>query len=107
MVKMHVPVLTVLEQAAQDGLRVGMRHILKRARELSPTDTGDSDKSGFTRIDDLTGQVGFTSLVSRLQHEDLDATHSNGEQAKFLETAATEVDVAGIIAAKTRDALSG
>lgn len=105
--KMLVPVLTIVEKASQDGLKVGMREVLKRARELSPTLTGESDKSGFTRVDDLTGQVGFRSLVSRLQHEDLDAQHPNGGVAKFLEIAAEEVDVGKIIADKVRQALNG
>ena len=91
--KINTPLLTTAEKAAQDGLREGCRALLKRARELSPTDSGSSDKSGFVSIDDLTGQVGFTSLVSKIQHENLDYQHENGEQAKFLEQAAEDVDV--------------
>ena len=100
--KINVPVATVLEKAAQDGLRKAGRAILKRARELSPTIEGDSDKSGFSLVDDLTMQVGFTSLVSRLQHENLEYQHKDGEQAKFLEAAADEVDTGAIIAAEVR-----
>ena len=99
---MHVPITSVLEEAAQDGLRKAGRQVLKRARELSPTDTGSADKSGFTRVDDLTLQVGFTSHISRMQHENLDYQHDNGEQAKFLETAAEEIDIGPIIAASIR-----
>ena len=91
--KINKPLLTTTEKAAQDGLREGMRALLARARELSPTDSGASDKSGFVDIDDLTGQVGFRSLVSRLQHENLDWNHPSGGQAKFLEQAAEDVDV--------------
>lgn len=89
--KMHTPILSLMEQAAQEGLREAAKATLKRARELSPTETGDSDKTGFVVVDDLTAQVGFKSPVSRLQHEDLDNEHPNGGQAKFLETAAEEV----------------
>lgn len=102
--RIYTPVLSVVEKATQDGMRDGGRALLKRARELSPTDSGDSDKSGFVRIDDLTLQVGFTSLVSRLQHENLDWQHENG-QAKFLETAADEIAVEEFIAARVRKAL--
>lgn len=91
--KINKPLLTTTERAAQIGLRTGMRALLVRARELSPTDSGASDKSGFVSIDDLTGQVGFTSLVSKLQHENLDWEHADGGQAKFLEQAAEDVDV--------------
>lgn len=92
------PIATMAEKAAQAGLRKGGRAVLRRARELSPTDTGQSDKSGFTRIDDLTLQVGFTSHISRLQHEELDWQHKPGEQAKFLEQAEIDVDVMQYVA---------
>jgi hypothetical protein len=101
-VKIHVPITSVVEKAAQDGLRKGGRQILKRARELSPTDEGGSDKSGFVRVDDLTLQVGFTSHISRMQHENLDYQHENGEQAKFLEAAVEQIDLGPIIAASIR-----
>lgn len=101
--KIFTPVLSVLEQAIQDGERDAGKALLKRARELSPTDTGASDKSGFVRVDDLTLQVGFTSLVSRLQHENLDWQHETG-QAKFLETAADEVAVEDFIRDRVRKA---
>lgn len=100
--KINNPILSTIEKAAQNGLREAARAVLKRARDLSPTDTGDSDKSGFTRVDDLTMQVGFTSPVSRFQHENLDYQHPGGGQAKFLEAAVDEVDVAGIMAARVR-----
>ena len=100
-----VPALSVVEKAAQAGLRDAGREILKVARKKSPTDGGDSDKSGFTRVDDLTLQVGFTSIVSRWQHENLDYQHKPGEQAKFLEAAVEEVDTGAIIAKRVRAAL--
>ena len=100
-----LPVTSVVEKSAQNGLRKGGRQILKIARKKSPTDDGDSDKSGFTRVDDLTLQVGFTSRISRLQHENLDYQHKAGEQAKFLEAALEEVDMEAILAAEVRAAL--
>lgn len=106
-VKFHKPILSTAEEAIQDGLKEGGREILQRARSLSPTDSGASDKSGFSLVDDLTMQVGFTSLVSRLQHEHLDWEHPDGGQPKFLETAGDEVDVEAIVAKKIRAAFSG
>lgn len=105
--KFHTPILNAVEAAVQEGLRDAAKATLKRARELSPTDSGASDKSGFVVVDDLTAQVGFTSPVSRLQHENLDYEHTGGGQAKFLEAAADEVDVAQIIASGVRKALDG
>lgn len=105
--KMLIPVLSVLEKAAQDGVRDTAKATLKRARELSPTLTGESDRSGFVRVDDLTAQVGFTDLVSRLNHENLDWSFPSGGQAKFLETAADEVDMEAIVAARVRAAFGG
>jgi len=101
-VKNLVPVLSLLEKAHREGARDGARAVLQRARDLSPTDTGASDKSGFVAVDDLTVQVGFRSLVSRLQHENLDWQHEGGGQAKFLEAAADQVDVAPYVAARIR-----
>lgn len=101
--KMLKPILTTVEAAAQEGLKEIGRDVLKRARELSPTDTGKSDRSGFSQVDDLTAQVGFTSLVSRLNHEDLDARFPSGGQAKFLETAADEIDLEARMVAKLRE----
>jgi hypothetical protein len=101
--RMHVPIGSALEKAAQEGLKVAGKSILKRARELSPSDAGDSDKSGFSLVDDLTLQVGFKSYVSRIQHEDLDYQHKPGEQAKFLEAAADEIDIGAIMAEKVRE----
>ena len=104
--KINLPLLTTVEKAAQDGLREGGRALLKRARELSPTLTGESDKSGFVRVDDLTLQVGFTSLVSLLNHENLDWQHPDGGQAKFLEVALQEVDVIDYVYANIVKALT-
>ncbi len=104
--KINLPLLTTVEKAAQDGLREGGRALLKRARELSPTLTGESDKSGFVRVDDLTLQVGFTSLVSLLNHENLDWQHPDGGQAKFLEAALQEVDVIDYVYANIVKALT-
>lgn len=100
--KMHTPVASVLEKAAQEGLKKAGRQVLKRARELSPTDTGGADKSGFSLVDDLTLQVGFRSPIARLQHENLDYQHKDGEQAKFLEAAAEQIDIGAIIASEVR-----
>lgn len=106
MVTMHTPILSTAEKAAQDGLRKGLKVLLDRARELSPTDTGDSDKSGFVAIDDLTGQVGFRSFISMLQHEHIEWQHTGGGQAKFLEAAAAEVDVSEYVFDEIRKAFS-
>lgn len=105
---MHLlPILSELEKATREGLRDGGRAILKRARDLSPTDSGESDKSGFVAMDDLTMQVGFRSLVSRLNHENLDWQHPNGGQPKFLETAADEIQIEQFIAARVQKAFGG
>jgi hypothetical protein len=103
--RMHLPIASLVEKAAQDGLKEAGKTILKRARELSPSDEGGSDKSGFSLVDDLTMQVGFKSHISRIQHENLDYQHKPGEQAKFLEAAVDETDVGAIIAKNIRAAL--
>jgi hypothetical protein len=101
-VKIHSPVVSLLEGATQAGLKKAGREVLKVARKKSPTDEGGSDKSGFSLVDDLTLQVGFRSPISRMQHENLDFQHKDGEQAKFLEAAVDEVDIGAILAAEVR-----
>ena len=103
--RMENPIASLVEKAAQDAMKTAARQLLARARELSPTASGDSDKTGFVATDDLTVQVGFRSLVSRLQHENLDYAHPQGGQPKFLETASDEVDIARIAADAVRKAL--
>ena len=103
--QMHVSAASEVEKAVQAGLKEAGKAILKRARELSPTDEGGSDKSGFSLVDDLTLQVGFKSHISRMQHETLAYQHKPGEQAKFLEAALDEVDTGAILAKHVRAAL--
>lgn len=103
----YTPILSLVEQAAMEGMKEAGKQVLKRSRELSPTITGASDKSGFVATDDLTVQVGFSSLVSLLQHEHIEWQHPGGGQAKFLEAAADEVDVEQVIAKAVKGALGG
>lgn len=101
------PVRTQLEASIAKALPKAGRKILKRMRELSPSDSGATDKTGFVAVDDLTLQVGFTSSVSVLQNENLDYRHENG-QAKFAEAAVDEIDIGPILAEQHRqDKLSG
>ena len=107
--KMLVPILSIVEQAAQAGVREVAERTLERSNELSPTLTGESDESGFVDVDDLTAQVGYTSFVSLRQHEILDYNHPRGGEPKFLEKAAAEMEpqVEQVMAAKVRAALGG
>lgn len=100
------PVMTQLEKSIQKAYRKAGRVVLNRMKELSPTETGASDNTGFVAVDDLTMQVGFKSHVSRIQNEDLDYQHTNG-QAKFAEAAVDEVDIGPILAEQNRADLSG
>ncbi|WP_323985890.1 hypothetical protein [Microbacterium plantarum] len=100
------PIVTKLEKSIQAGLRDAGRAVLKVSRAKSPEDAGDLKKEGFVAVDDLTMQIGYQSLKARLNHEDLDYEHDDG-QAKFLEAAADEVDIGPILAARNRKDLGG
>ncbi|WZH36241.1 MAG: hypothetical protein PIR02_15955 [Microbacterium enclense] len=100
------PIKTQLERSIEKGLRKAGTKVLKRMKELSPDDTGDSDKTGFSTVDDLTLQVGFTSPVKRWSNEDLDAKHTNG-QAKFAEAAVDQVDIGVVLAEQHKADLGG
>ncbi|UOQ58557.1 hypothetical protein MUN78_06965 [Leucobacter allii] len=105
--KFYTPVLNEVEAAARDGLREGLGAMLERSNELAPKDDLDLVKSGAVRIDDLTGQVSYSALHAAWQHENLEWEHEDGGQAKFLEAAAEQVDVAAFVAARTRERLGG
>lgn len=105
--KFYLPVLNAIEKASQDGLVEVAARVLHRSNELIPKDTGETAASGFATVNDLTAQVGYSSFIARLQHEDLDNQHPTGGQAKFLETAADEIrpQVGDILAKHIRGAL--
>lgn len=100
--KMHLPILTTVEKAAQAGLKDVARATLKGSNAKIPKETGATAKSGFTASEDLTSQVGYRSKVATIQHENLEYQHPQGGEPKFLERAADEVDVEGIMAARMR-----
>jgi hypothetical protein len=100
------PLMTQLEKSIQAGLREGGRAVIKRSRELSPELTGGLKDEGAVVVDDLTLQLSYSSLKARLNHEDLDYEHDDG-QPKFLETAVAEVDIGPILAARNRRDLGG
>lgn len=104
--KMH-PIHEVIEGAAIKGLRAGGRDVLKEARDRAPEDGGGLKKSGRVVQDDLEVHVKFTAPHAWLQHERLDYQHPNGGQAKYLETAALDTDIAAPVAKAVRAALGG
>ncbi len=105
--KIFTPLLSTTEKAAQDGLREGGREILANSNRRAPRDDDDLVKSGGVRIDDLTMQVAYTAKHAPYQHERLDFAHPNGGEAKFLESAAAEVDVERYVADEIGRALGG
>jgi len=105
-VKMLKPILTTVEQGVQDGFKAGGKAMLNRSRELSPEDAGELKREGFVVVDDMTLQVGYDSFVARIQHENLDYEHDDG-QAKFLEAAADQIDIETYIADGIRARFGG
>lgn len=105
--KIHTPILSLIEQAAQDGLREVAKAALRDSNERAPVEDGDLVKSGRVVVDDLTAQVSYSSFYAPLQHENLDWKHPDGGEAKFLERAANAVDVEGIMAERARRVLDG
>lgn len=90
--------LTAIEQAAQDGLKEAARQALTDARARAPKDTGKLRRSGRVVVDDVGATVRFTAPHAYLQHENLDYRHPDGGEAKYLENAVFDVDLATILA---------
>lgn len=108
--KIYTPVLSVLEEAHRDGMVKGLDAVLERSNELAPEFSGDLKVSGQIDVEDLTGRVSYDSPGYHYildQHENLEFEHPNGGQAKFLETAAAEVDVTKYIADEVRQRFGG
>ena len=106
----YTPIASLYDKAIQAGLSEGMDAILERSNELAPEFEGELINSGETRVDDLTGQVSYKSIGYPYvvdQHENLELKHPRGGQAKFLETAAHEVDVQSILLKHVRGLSSG
>jgi len=103
-VKMH-PIHGLIEGAAIKGLKVGGRTVLKVAKERAPEDTSGLKNSGRVVQDDLEVIVKFTAPHAWLQHEKLEYEHPNGGQAKYLESAALETDIAEPVARHVRAVL--
>lgn len=67
---------------------------LKEARRRTPVDTGELRASGFvaqtiTRSK-IETEIGFDTPYAIFVHEDLEANHPRGGQAKFLESVLRE-----------------
>lgn len=101
------PIRDAVANAAAEGLKKSGRDVLKAARERAPVDDGVLRKSGKVTADDLELTVRFTAPHAWLQHEKLEYQHPNGGQAKYLESAALETDIAKPIADKVRAVLGG
>ncbi|CAN7267073.1 HK97 gp10 family phage protein [Microbacterium foliorum] len=100
------PVLSLVEQAAQDAMKQAARRILKRSNQLAPKDDGDLRRSGRVIVDDLSVTVRYTAPHAVFQHERIDWQHDGQGGAKFLEIAADETDIASIVAAAAEEALN-
>ena len=81
-------------QAMQHALTVGLKRagllLQRESQKIVPVDTGSLKNSSFTRSrgDDTVAvevQVGYTAGYALYVHENLDARHKAGKQAKFLE----------------------
>lgn len=103
--KMHMPVLTVIEQAAQEALTETARAVLAEAQLRVPVDEGDLRDSGRVQVSDLEARVAFKSPIAWLQHERLDYQHPNGGQAKYLEAAIDAVGAGEMLASKVQAVL--
>ncbi len=86
------------EPAIKDGLKEWAEAVETLSNEYAPKDTEELVDSSGRHVDDLTGQVFYTADHARIVHEDLDAEHPHGGDAKFLERAADEIDGTAILA---------
>lgn len=103
------PILSAIEQGVQNGLSEHGEAMLADSNERAPKDTRAMVESGFVQVDDLTVQVGYSSFIAKIQHENLDYQHPSGGGPKFLENAAaaTAGQLDDVIAKNIGRALGG
>ncbi|MFF0630384.1 hypothetical protein [Streptomyces sp. NPDC004296] len=100
---------TAIRQAAARGLLLGAEHVLQASRQRVPIAEGTLERSGAASVDEqqLAAAVSYDTPYARRVHEDLNARHSPGRSAKYLESVLPQTagDVQAIIAAQIRRAL--
>lgn len=72
---------------AEDGIRVGVEHVLKVSRDQVPHEEGTLERSGRATTEGLVGAVSYNTPYAVAQHEDLTFAHDPGRRAKYLENA--------------------
>lgn len=79
----------VIGQDAANGLKVAGLFIQRESQLVAPVDTSNLKGGAFTRSFgkgfDTIVQVGYVAAYAVFVHENLDAKHAEGKQAKFLE----------------------
>lgn len=107
--RIYRPILDVVEQAAQDGLREVAEHVLEESNKRTPKDDGDLIASGGVGVDDLRANVAYKSFYAPWIHERVDFKHDDGGEAKYLENAveAETSNLAEIMARAARGVAGG
>ncbi|MEF3114488.1 hypothetical protein [Streptomyces chrestomyceticus] len=98
-----------IHQAAARGVRLGAEHVLGVSRQRVPLDEGTLERSGAVSVDEqqLVAAVSYDTPYARRVHEDMNARHSPGRSAKYLEAVLPQESstVQALIAAQVRRAL--
>lgn len=76
--------------AAEQGMELGMEHVLGETRKVVPLDEATLERSGKADAETsgtrITGVVSYDTPYAVRQHEELDYRHLPGRTAKYLET---------------------
>lgn len=76
------------------GVKKAGLFLQRESQLLAPVETGVMRNSAFTRASgagfDVVVTVGYTAAYAVFVHENLEARHKKGKQAKFLEQPARE-----------------
>lgn len=78
-----------IRSGAAGGLRLAAEHVLQVANTRVPLEEGTLQRSGRAVVDEgfLKASVNYDTVYAVPQHERLDYHHSDGRQAKYLESA--------------------
>lgn len=83
-------VIDGVKKGSARGLGLAAEHVLGVAKEQVPIEEHILEESGFTSVDGvraLRAAVSFDTPYAVVVHEDMNARHDSGRNAKYLENA--------------------
>lgn len=102
-------VAAAVRSQAEKGLFLAAEHVLNASNRIVPHETGALERSGIAQAEGDHAVVSYNTVYAARQHEEVGWAHSEGRQAKYLESAlnSNKETANMLVAAAVRRALGG